>query len=239
MCDVKVVFVINGKGGVGKDTLCEAVSRELSVCNVSSITPIKEIAAQCGWDGSKDDRSRKFLADLKQLCVDYNDYPTAWLRVQYEEFLASDQAVMFVHIREPEEIKKFVDATGGRAKTLLIRAEKRLSKSVYGNGADDNVENYDYDFIFDNDGDAEEMAEAFCRFIGEYIRRVIEEKRALEERGFDILTPLQREAQKRMERLEAERRKELIAREEAAKNTIIDRLPPRMPRDADKKKRKK
>ena len=44
----KMVFVINGRGGVGKDTLCELAAKAYSVKNVSSITPIKELAAQVG-----------------------------------------------------------------------------------------------------------------------------------------------------------------------------------------------
>ncbi len=166
----KLVIVINGKGGVGKDTLCEAVAKHFGgVKNVSSIMPIKEIAAQCGWDGSKDDRSRKFLADLKQLCVDYNDLPTVWLKAEYDKFLVSEDVVMFVHIREPEEIAKFVEATGGAAKTLLVRANTRLAKNVYGNAADDNVEKYGYDLYFDNDGSEECTRAEFIRMISDLL----------------------------------------------------------------------
>ena len=53
----KVAIVINGPGGVGKDTLCELAARHFKVRNVSSITPIKEIAAMCGWHGEKDDKA--------------------------------------------------------------------------------------------------------------------------------------------------------------------------------------
>ena len=165
----KIAIVINGKGGVGKDTLCEGAAKRFKVKNISSITPIKEIAKLCGWDGSKDDRSRKFLAELKQLCVDYNDYPTVWAKGEYEQFLLSDEEIMFVHIREPEEISKFVKATGGEAKTLLVRADSRLAKNVYGNAADDNVENYAYDFYFDNEGEVLEMQEKFCALLSEII----------------------------------------------------------------------
>ena len=41
----KVLIIINGKGGVGKDTLCAFAGRYFQAKNVSSITPIKEIAA--------------------------------------------------------------------------------------------------------------------------------------------------------------------------------------------------
>lgn len=147
----KIAIVINGQGGVGKDTLCDLAAEEFSIYNVSSITPIKEIAKSFGWTGGKDDKSRKFLAALKALSVEYNDFPTLWLRERYGEFLASDKQIMFIHIREPEEIAKFVGATGGEAKTLLIRGGERVRTSAYGNAADDCVENYYYDYYYTND----------------------------------------------------------------------------------------
>ena len=48
----KIAMVINGAGGVGKDTLCDLADKHFGVMNISTITPIKEIAAQCGWDGT-------------------------------------------------------------------------------------------------------------------------------------------------------------------------------------------
>ena len=142
----KYVFVINGPGGVGKDTLCTLAARQFKVKNVSTITPIKEIAAMCGWAGEKTDRARKFLSDLKRLTVEYNDFPTKYLTEQYRDFLLGDEEILFVHIREPEEIKKFVSATDGKAATLLIRGGKRFSHrgGAYGNASDDGVENYPY-----------------------------------------------------------------------------------------------
>ena len=118
---MKLTVVINGAGGVGKDTLCNIAAGQYRVRNVSSITPIKEIAAMCGWNGEKTDRARKFLSDLKLLTIAYNDYPSRWLDRQYRAFLDGDEEIMFVHIREPQEIAKFVRLTGGAAKTLLVR----------------------------------------------------------------------------------------------------------------------
>ena len=161
----KAVIIINGAGGVGKDTLCDLAAKHFRVKNISSITPIKEIATLCGWSGKKDDKSRKFLADLKQLTVEYNDYPTRWAEERYREFLSSDEEIMFVHIREPLEIEKFVRATGGEAKTLLVRGGARMRKTAYGNAADDSVENYDYDYYFMNDGTIAEAEVGFVKFL--------------------------------------------------------------------------
>ena len=162
----KCVIVINGAGGVGKDTLCELASKHYNVLNVSSITPIKEIAKMCGWDGGKDDKSRKFLSDLKLLAVEYNDYPTVWAKARYDEFLLSDDEIMFLHIREPEEIAKFVRATDGVAKTLLVRGGGRMTKSHYGNVSDDSVEEYSYDLYYVNDKTLEVAEVEFCALLG-------------------------------------------------------------------------
>ena len=157
----KAVIVINGAGGVGKDTLCELAAKHLRIQNISTITPIKEIAAQCGWDGRKDDKSRRFLSDLKKLSADYNDFPTMWALERYHSFLKTDDDILFVHIREPEEIGKFVRATDGAAITLLVRGGERARREAYGNVSDDCVEDYTYDHYFMNDKCIEEAEREF------------------------------------------------------------------------------
>ena len=166
----KTAIVINGSGGVGKDTLCELAGAHFRVMNVSSITPIKEVAAMCGWDGAKDDRARRFLSELKKLCIEYNDYPTVWAAERYREFLDSEDEIMFLHVREPEEIAKFVVATGGAAKTLLIRGGSRMTKAHYGNASDDGVENYSYDYYYINEKTLDIAEEEFCALLLEICR---------------------------------------------------------------------
>ena len=160
-----LTIVINGKGGVGKDTLCRFAAERYKTRNISSITPIKELAAACGWQGEKTDRARKFLSDLKALTAEYNDYPTNYLLSEYRAFLFSDDELLFVHIREPGEIKKFVDRAGGGVKTLLIRGGDRFVRAAYGNASDDGVEDYPYDFVFKNDRPLDETKDAFLAFL--------------------------------------------------------------------------
>ena len=163
----KAVIVINGAGGVGKDTLCDAAATKYTTRNISTITPIKEIVALCGWSGAKDNKSRKFLSDMKRLCADYNDFPTNWAKAQFDIFLNTDEEILFVHIREAEEIAKFVAATGGIAKTLLVRGGERFSQRCgrYGNASDDDVENYSYDYYFNNDTSIEDATNRFIEFL--------------------------------------------------------------------------
>ena len=69
----KIVIIINGKGGAGKDTVCDIAAKFYKVEIISAITPIKEIATSFGWRGEKDRRARKFLSDLKRAFIEYND----------------------------------------------------------------------------------------------------------------------------------------------------------------------
>ncbi|MBQ7315380.1 MAG: hypothetical protein IJW83_05190 [Clostridia bacterium] len=167
----KLAIVINGCGGVGKDTLCQLAAKHFSVQNISSVTPIKELASMCGWNGSKDRRSRKFLSDLKRLCARYNDYPNRWVCERYQAFLASEDEILFVHIREGQEIEKFVKSTDGRAKTLLIRGGERFVRRTksYGNASDDDVENYPYDYFYTNDKTLPEAEMEFCALLSEML----------------------------------------------------------------------
>ena len=144
----KLVVVINGAGGVGKDTLCNFVAEKYRVRNISSVDPIKELARMAGWEGEKTDRARKMLSDLKRLFTEYNDLPLRYIREQYEQFLNSDEQVMFVHIREPEEIERFVKTNPEHIRTLLITNSSRET-AVYGNVSDDNVALYQYDGMYD------------------------------------------------------------------------------------------
>lgn len=169
----KLVIVINGKGGVGKDTICDITAALFCAKTVSSITPVKEVAAQCGWKGEKDIRARRFLADLKQLLIAYNDYPNQYLVREVQAFRSDPSAdILFVHIREADQIGEFLRLTGGKAVTLLIRSSRPgLSAAVYGNSADDDVEQYHYNYIFDNDCGQAVLFQEVERFMTQLLRQ--------------------------------------------------------------------
>ncbi len=160
----KRLIVINGKGGVGKDTLCGFAGKYYRVRNVSSITPIKEIAAAYGWKGEKTPKARKFLADLKEAFTQYNDLPTSYLFQQYQEFSAGEEELMFVHIREGREIDKLKEKIPNQCITLLI---KRPLEGIetWGNASDDEVEQYSYDYVYENTKPLEAAEEDFLSFL--------------------------------------------------------------------------
>ena len=156
----KHIIIINGTGGCGKDTFVELVSKYNRVLNVSSVDKVKKIAALAGWTGGKEEVDRKFLSDLKRLTTEYNDMSFRDIGAKVSKFRSSDLEVMFIHIREPEEIERAKNAFG--AETLLIR-RVGLS-SITSNYSDANVENYTYDYIIEN-STLEELEKEAMNFV--------------------------------------------------------------------------
>ena len=165
----KITIIINGVGGCGKDTLVEMLAKYRPIKNISSITPVKDIASYCGWNGEKTDKARKFLSDLKKVLTEYNEYPMQYLLAEQEEFLLSDDEILFVHIREPHEIEKFKDASKTLTYTLLVKPRAELQNKVYGNKSDDDVNKYNYDFEFANDKPLEIIEKEWVDFVDKKI----------------------------------------------------------------------
>ena len=114
-----------------------------------------------GWNGEKDEKSRKFLSDLKELGIEYNDAPFKYISNMAEEFKNSDKQIMFVHIRESEEIEKCKKCLN--AKTLLI-TNKNVA-AINTNVSDRDVDKYKYDYHISNDGTLEELKQKAKEFV--------------------------------------------------------------------------
>lgn len=161
----KHIFVINGSAGVGKDTICQLAARYWRVKTISSITPIQTVAQAAGWDGVKTREARRFLAELKHACTVFNDLPLRYCLAQWETFQQSNDQILFVHIREPQEIARFCAAVPGHCSTLLVhRPALEQKQGLLGNEADDHVNEFSYDYIFWNDGTLDELPAKVERF---------------------------------------------------------------------------
>ncbi len=159
----KSIVVINGTGGSGKDTFVSYCSKYCNVFNFSSIDKIKEIAKLMGWNGGKSEKDRKFLSDLKKLATNYNDLPYNSILQAIDEFYNNNSDLMFIHIREPEEIKRII--LEFNAKSVLIK--RKNYELIKSNSSDANVENYNYDYVIENDTleNLEESAKTFVEKI--------------------------------------------------------------------------
>lgn len=164
---MKEIFVINGSGGVGKDTFVEFCEKYCRVKNISSVDKVKEAARiLTGWDGTKDEKSRKLLVDLKQLGIEYNDAPFKYIVQSVQEFENNNEEIMFIHIREISEIEKVKKAIN--AKTILVT--NKNVETITSNESDKNVENYEYDFHIKNDGMLEDLDKIANTFVNKLKR---------------------------------------------------------------------
>lgn len=159
----KEIILINGAGGVGKDTFVAYCGLYAPIINLSTVDRVKEAARILGWNGGKGEKDRLFLSNLKLLAVDYNDHSCNYIKENVRHFLEEQDEVplMFIHVREPGEIDRFKREFG--AKTLLIK-NKNIPQ-IMSNMADSNVENYDYDFIVLNDDGRNELRSKARQFV--------------------------------------------------------------------------
>lgn len=190
----KRIIVINGKGGSGKDTLVREFHNYVSkqyhsdICmNITAIRPVELLigkirslsdefsAPMCKYETEKSDEYRALMHTLKVETDKYCDLSYSYLMNIVTKKWLNDINVkwLFVHIREPENIERFVSSMKAIANYMVmdaydeegkLRKDDRLFfdvKSVlvtsdmtenheYGNHADDDVSKYDYDYTYQN-----------------------------------------------------------------------------------------
>ena len=168
-------FIINGSARVGKDTFVELFSdffkdyNKVIVNNISTVGYIKAIARDSfGWDDVKDEKGRQLLSDLLDADVKYQNGPfkrTTSIISKFKMMNSTMNIINFIHSREPSEIKKYKNELEN-SRTILIRRELNDS---YSNHADQNVENYIYDFIINNNGTIKDYKKLIHSFIDSHI----------------------------------------------------------------------
>ena len=164
-----IIIPVNGKPGVGKDTVCDYIRIALLTTRIkfktySMVDPIKEIATKCGWSGSKHPKDRDGLAQLKFILSSWLDYPFTELIHFVSKYTyvdpnieSAEPLVIFVHAREYPDILRIFEAFGSHVPFVLwVDAGDRVK-------FDDNITN-GADNLVDQD------------------------KKLLLESGFDILT---------------------------------------------------
>lgn len=167
----KYIFITNGMARSGKDTFAEYLNDFVPTLKYSSIDKVKDIAKQCGWDGTKDEKSRKFLSDLKVLTSQFNDMPFQAIKTVVEQFKEDkEKRILLIYIREPTEIEKVKKTFN--AKTILIK--RNSVKNITSNMADANVFNYKYDYIIENNGTLDEFYWTVYKFVKDVLKKVEE-----------------------------------------------------------------
>ncbi len=164
---LKKVYILNGYGTVGKGEFAKAISKYISTYKYSSIDLVKEMFEVVGVSkDNKTEKKRRLWSDGKDLLTEYDDIPFKDITSIVTDFKNNniETEVLLIDIREPEEIARAVETFG--AETILI--DNPNVGKIESNHADANVNNYEYDYIIENDGTLEQldaMAKLFVRDI--------------------------------------------------------------------------
>lgn len=178
---IKVV-VVNGRPGVGKtefERMCAercglfgqevgfTPDRNLYVDITSTVDFVKEIATQCGWDGTKTLENRKFLSDLKDLLTRWDDVPYKMIVNHINSLPVTQDWLVFVDCREPAEIQKLKERLN--TTTVIIRRDS-VEYNEVSNHADADVFYYDYDLTIYNNSDIILLEDEARKFI-DYMKK--------------------------------------------------------------------
>lgn len=174
------VIIINGSGGVGKDTFIQYAVPYFIINNPNSlvipysiIDPIKELMTKIGIKLDKDEKNRKFMSDFKLLMDDYNDLPYRKLidvfeHAYYHSYV--DYNVFIAVMREPKDISRFITELthvygfdGKDIYTVLVCNDR--VKPITSNIADASVNYIKYDVVIDNNGTYEELRNKAKEFV--------------------------------------------------------------------------
>ena len=163
----KVLIIINGYSGVGKDTFADKAIREfesngIAASKFSSIDNVKSAMTLLGWNGERNAVSRQIMSDLKDMSTSKWNGPMRSMELYIKN---SESRVIFLAIREPEEIGKFVDQFPG-TKTLLI---EKKGVSQYHNHADQGIRAYPYDEIIYNNSTLEALHISVTGYVSDIV----------------------------------------------------------------------
>ncbi|MDZ4840106.1 MAG: hypothetical protein SGJ04_08880 [Bacteroidota bacterium] len=166
---MKKVYIINGPAGTGKDTfinICRLfLSGNLNVVTYSAVDEVKQhLKDNENWDGvTKDSYWRLRMYEVKMQMVADNDRPTRYLIESVEN--TPDDSIVFLHIREPDEIVKLLRLYPD-AQTIHMDRE---GVERFVNPADALTQTIEYNFYLLNNGGLEELAEQVRAFILENV----------------------------------------------------------------------
>lgn len=150
----KPIIIVNGRPRAGKDTFAKFLHEIVPVRKYSMVSEVKRIARICGWDGTKYEKDRKFLSDLKVLLEEYNNLPMIDVCREVQAFNSSDYKVMLIDAREEKDIIA-LKTMFKNVYSLFI--DNRNAPMVLSNKADRQVEDICYDFRIDNNGTLEQF----------------------------------------------------------------------------------
>ena len=180
----KIIFIINGSGGVGKDTFIKFLDEIIfrnggRLYNYSSIEPIFRMYQRLNnkthfkselYRDDKEEQLRYIYSKTKEMLDNCYDFTLKTVSTEIEDFLKKTlhdknnefSDILIIHVREPKNIEKIVNKFN-IAHAILM--ENNNVKPIITNDSDKNVKNYNYDILIENNGDIDDLRNIAKLFI--------------------------------------------------------------------------
>lgn len=140
----------------------------ISTYKYSSIDLVKDMLEFAGVPKEpKTEEKRLLYSDTKDRLTKYDDIPFKDITSIVTDFKNNkiEAEVLLIDIREPEEITRAVKTFG--AETILVRNPNAIK--IESNHADRDVENYEYNYIIENNGTLEQLEKVAKLFVCDVI----------------------------------------------------------------------
>ena len=166
---MKHVILLNGAPRAGKGTFSAVFGDNVEVGSI--VTGTKGLAmAVFGWDGVKDAKGRKLLADLYLAAMAYNKGP---LREAIALALSASNRIIIIDVRDPDviaQLQAIFGMIGIKCTSVLIRRTvAEVAADMAGLPIDCGTGNGVYDMVLHNNGRIAEFAERVRRHFRNWV----------------------------------------------------------------------
>ena len=140
---MKLLLLLSGKAGAGKDTFADSIS-SLGFQKYSFAKALKDEASRGGWDGAKDERGRVLLQQLGTVWRNYE--PDHWIRRLQESITHDLVAITDCRYRNEISLMK----TWGRENGYSV-VTVRINRAEHDNGLSEDARAHDSECELDDE----------------------------------------------------------------------------------------
>lgn len=147
------VILISGKARAGKTTVAKIIQQKYGGEIIPFAKHLKAQAVGLGWSGEKDDKGRTLLQKLGDIVKEYHGLP------YYSEVVleSANEVTIIDDWRYPYE----KDVFGKDVITIRVerKHENGLSLEQKLHESETSLDNYEFDYVIDNNGTLDELCE--------------------------------------------------------------------------------
>jgi len=149
---------LSGFARAGKDEVARTLVEEKGWTRIAFADPLKQIAKELGWDGTKDEAGRRLLQSLGVAVRDHLS-PDAWVQAAEDDIERIQGPVVITDVRFPNEVQ-MIRRRGGKMVRIMRPGTGAVNEHISEHAIDDD----DCDLVLANDGSLADLQAAVLRY---------------------------------------------------------------------------